>query len=221
LCDLEIAKGINHDFKNKGLYHALHYGLDGGSGKGVATPLWVKWEDETPTPKVGDLESSGTPECLEFDSRDQNTSHWGVLGVIGKVLKCRCQKCPRIGHLDIFSPSYRQKKGRESNWQFDSRPLKFGNRHLSDIRIGSATWRWKALEESYNFGSDLVLIRLGNREIWAPKVLRLQPGQFRDSFGTISRLQLGSPGKKSHLDVASAEWRKEYYMGEGVGFPRI
>jgi hypothetical protein len=50
----------------------------------------VKWEDETPTPKVGDLESSGTPERLEFDSKGQNTSHWGVLGVIGKVLKCRC-----------------------------------------------------------------------------------------------------------------------------------
>jgi len=45
----------------------------------------VKWEDETPTPKVGDWESSGTPECLEFDSIDQNTLHWGVLGVIGKV----------------------------------------------------------------------------------------------------------------------------------------
>jgi hypothetical protein len=41
----------------------------------VATLLWVKWEDETPTPKVGDLESSGTPKCLEFDSRGQSTSH--------------------------------------------------------------------------------------------------------------------------------------------------
>ncbi len=40
-------------------------------GESVATPLWVKWEDETPTPKVGDLESFGTPECLEFDNRDQ------------------------------------------------------------------------------------------------------------------------------------------------------
>jgi hypothetical protein len=27
------------------------------------------------TPKVGDLESSGTPECLEFDSKAQNYSH--------------------------------------------------------------------------------------------------------------------------------------------------
>jgi hypothetical protein len=132
---------------------------------GVATPLWVKWEDETPTPKVGDLESSGTPECLEFDRRGQNALHWGVLDFIGKVLKRRYRKWPRIGHLDICSPSYGQKKGRESNWQFDSRPSKVGNRPLPDIQIGSAIRRWKALEESYNFGSDLVLIRLGSQEI--------------------------------------------------------
>jgi hypothetical protein len=144
----------------------VHKVESGGSHKNcVATPLWVKWEDETPTPKVGDLESSGTPERLKFDSRGQNTSHWGVLGVIGKVLKCRCPKCPRIGHLDIRSLSYGQKKGRESNWQFDSQPLKVGNRPLPNIRIGSATWRWKALEETYNFGLDLVLIRLGSQEI--------------------------------------------------------
>jgi hypothetical protein len=110
--------------------------------------------------------------------------HWGVLEVIGKVLKCKCPKCPRIGHLDICSPSYGQKKGRESNWQFDSRPLKVKNRPLPDVRIRIATWRWKDLEESYNFGLDLVLIRLDSREIWAPKVPGLQPGQFRDNFGT-------------------------------------
>jgi hypothetical protein len=89
--------------------------------------------------KSEDLESSGTPECLEFDSKVQNTSHWHVLGVIGKVLKRRYRKWPCIGHLDICSPSYGQKKGRESNWQFDSRPLKVGNRPLSDLRIESAT----------------------------------------------------------------------------------
>jgi hypothetical protein len=43
----------------------------------------------------------------------------------------------------------------------------------------------------------------------------------RDSFETISGLQLGSPGKKSHLDVVSEMWRREYYMGEGGGFPRV
>jgi len=81
----------------------------------VATPLWPSVGMKPNIPKVGDLESSGTPECLEFNSKAQNTSHWGVLGVIGKVLKCRYRKWPRIGHLDICSPSYGQKKGWESN----------------------------------------------------------------------------------------------------------
>jgi hypothetical protein len=76
--------------------------------------------------KSEDLESSGTPECSELDSKGQNTSHWGVLGVVGKFLKRRYRKCPRIGNSDICSSSYEQKKGRESNWQFDSRPLKSG-----------------------------------------------------------------------------------------------
>jgi hypothetical protein len=142
------------------------------------------------TPKVGDLESSGTPKCLEFDSKAQNTSHWGVPGVIEKVLKRIYWKWPRIGHLDICSPSYGQKKGRESNWQFDSRPLKVGNRPLLKIRFESATRRWKDLDKGYNFGSDLVAIGLCSRALWAPKVSGLQLGQFRDS-------NLGVLGKRT------------------------
>jgi hypothetical protein len=42
--------------------------------------------------------------------------------------------------------------------QFDSRPQKVRNRPDPDVRWGSATWRWKALEESYKIGSDLVPI---------------------------------------------------------------
>jgi len=143
----------------------------------------VKWEDETPTPKVEDLESSGTPECLEFNRKAQNNSHWGVLGVIRKVLKRRYRKWPRIGNLDVYSPSYGRKKGRESNWQFDSRPLKVGNRPLPNLRIESATRRWKDIDEGYNFGLDIIAIRLCSRELWASKVPGLQPGQFRDNFG--------------------------------------
>jgi len=37
-------------------------------------------------------------------------------------------KMLHMNHLDICSTSYGKKKGRESNWQFDSRPLKVGNR---------------------------------------------------------------------------------------------
>jgi hypothetical protein len=93
----------------------------------VATPLWAKCEGEAHTPKSGNLESFGTPEHLELELKGQNTLHWGVLSVIGKVLTCRCLNWPCIGHLDICSPSYGQKKGRELNWQFDSRPLKVRN----------------------------------------------------------------------------------------------
>ncbi len=153
----------------------------------VAPLLWPSVGVKPNTWKSRELESSGTPECSELDSKGQNTWHWGVLGVIGKVLKLNYRKWPRIGHLDICSPSYGQKKGRESNWQFDSRPLKVENRPLPDIRFGSAIRRWKDLDEGYNFVSDLVAIGCGSRELWAPKVPGLQPGQFRDS-------NLGVPG---------------------------
>jgi hypothetical protein len=41
-----------------------------------------------------------------------------------------------MSHLDICSISYGKKKGRESNWQFDSRPLKVGNRPDPDAWRG-------------------------------------------------------------------------------------
>jgi hypothetical protein len=131
--------------------------------------------------KSEDLESSEILECSELDSKARSTSHWGVLGVIGKFLKRRYRKWPRIGHLDIYSPSYGPKKGRESNWQFDSRPQKVGNRPLPDLRIESAIRRWKDLNEGYKFGLDFVAIRPGSRELWPLKVPGLHPRQFRDS----------------------------------------
>jgi len=135
--------------------------------------------------KVGGLKSPETPECSELNSKAQNTLHWGVLGVIGKVLKRRYLKWPRIGHSDIFSPSYGQKKGRESNWQFDSRPPKVGNRPLPNVALKSATRRWKALDESYNIDSRLVSIRVWGKELWPFKVPGVQPGHFRDSISGV------------------------------------
>jgi hypothetical protein len=41
----------------------------------VAPPLWPSVGVNPNIPKVGDLESSGTPECLGFDSKAQNTFH--------------------------------------------------------------------------------------------------------------------------------------------------
>jgi hypothetical protein len=37
----------------------------------------------------------------------------------------------------------------------------------------------------------------------------------------VSRLPLGSPKTKSHSDVGAVRRHKEYYMGEGGGFPQV
>jgi len=80
----------------------------------------------------------------------------------------------QLGHLQpklwAKEGSYGQKKGRESNWQFDSQPLKVKNRPLPDVSLKSATWRWKALDESYNIDSRLVPIRVRGEELWPFKV---------------------------------------------------
>jgi hypothetical protein len=76
--------------RSLGACQCHHKKVDGYKLNHCRNPTLAKCEDETHTPKVGDLESSGTPECLEFDSKGQNTSPWDVLSVIGKVLKCTC-----------------------------------------------------------------------------------------------------------------------------------
>jgi len=160
------------------------------------------------------LKSSGTPKLSELDYRGQKTSSWCVLYIVGKVLKCKCRKWPRMNHSNICSISYGQKKGQESNWQFDSRPLKVGSRPDPGVCRFIATYLWKDLEESYKFALDFIPIRGLSRELWAPKVPGVQSG-------TVSRLLLGSPGTKSHSNASVAEQRREYYMGEGGGFPRV
>ncbi len=50
-------------------------------------------------------------------------------------------------------------------------------------------------------------------------VMALQ--SFGSPTGTISGLHFGSPKNLCHLDVASMASCREYYMGEGGGFPRV
>jgi hypothetical protein len=88
-----------------------------------------------------------------------------------------------MSHLDICSPSYGQKKGRESNWQFDSRPQKVGNRPDPDVRRGSATRCWKALKESYRLVQRSSRSKIGARSCDGPKSRESKSGQFRDNFG--------------------------------------
>jgi len=99
----------------------------------------AKCEKATHTPTSGKMESPGTLENSENNLKGQIFLHWCALYDIEKILKSKCPKWPRMSHLDIRSSSYGQKKGRESNCQFDSQPLKVKNRPLSDVASRSAT----------------------------------------------------------------------------------
>jgi hypothetical protein len=72
-------------------------------------------------------------------------------------------------HLGTLNISYNQKKGRESNCQFDFRPLKVGD------RLGLLAFRWrvtyhrKVIDESYNFALDLTSIRGLQIQLWVSK----------------------------------------------------
>jgi hypothetical protein len=112
----------------------------------------------------------------------------------------------------IWNTSYDQKKGRESNWQFDSRPLKIKNRPDFRACRSCETYHWKDLDEGYNFALDLISIKGMHAKLWRPKVARIPTL-------TISRLPLGSPETKSHLDKGPTERCRVHYKGEGGGFP--
>jgi hypothetical protein len=93
-------------------------------------------------------------------------------------------------------------------------PLKVRNQPDPAMCKLNATHRWKALKESYKFAWDLIPIRGLSKELWTPKVPGVQTG-------TSLGLLFGSFGKKCHLDVGAVRKHKEYYMGEGGGFPRV
>jgi hypothetical protein len=129
-----------------------------------------------------------------------------------KLLERRCLKWAHMTHLDTFNTSYGYKKGRESNWQFDSRPLKVKNRSEFLACKWHAKYCWKDLNEGYNFALDLISIRGLHTKLWAPKVAEVP------TLG-ISRVPFGSPGTKCHLGVGLVARHRVYYKGEGGSFP--
>jgi hypothetical protein len=139
---------------------------------------------------------------------------WGVIYIIEKILKHRCLKWAHMTHLNIWNTSYGQKKGRESNWQFDSQPLKVRNQPNFLVCRWRATYHWKDLEKGYNFASNLISIEGLHAKLWGPKVSRVS------TLG-ISGLPFGGPRAKCHLDVGLVKRHKIYYKGEGGGFPQV
>jgi hypothetical protein len=65
-----------------------------------------------------------------------------------------------------------------------------------------------------NFALDVIAIRVMHVKLWAPKIMGVP-------LVGISKLPLGSPRTKCHLDVVPVESCREYYKGEGGGFPKV
>jgi len=161
------------------------------------------------------MESQWTPETSKSDFRGQKSIASIVLYIIEKILERKCLKWAPISHLDIWNTSYGQKKGRESNCQFDSRPQKVGNWPDLLRYRGHVTYHWKALNKNYNFALDHIAIWGLFAKLWGSKVARVPFGtRFRDSHS-------GIPGEKNHLDVRSMVSHRVYYEGEGGGFPQV
>ncbi len=83
-----------------------------------------------------ELESRWIPKFSASNYRGQNSMDWGFPYIIEKLLERRYLKWDCMTHLETSNTSYSQKKGRESNWQFDSRPLKVENHpHFPRVQV--------------------------------------------------------------------------------------
>jgi hypothetical protein len=133
------------------------------------------WGNEPSHSQVNSQHGSWNPKwTLEYSKRNykgQNPSSQRVLYTIGNLLKWRCLKWACITHLDIWNIRYGQKKGRESNWQFDSWPLKVRNLLNFVAFKWCATYHWKAFDEGYNFSLDLIMIGGLHAKLCALKVM--------------------------------------------------
>jgi hypothetical protein len=137
---------------------------------------------------------------------------WEVFYIIGKLLKRRCLKWACMTHLDIWNISYGQKKGWKSNWQFDFWPLKVENQPDLLACRWHATHCWKGRRRLQLCFRPHLNLRFAC-EVMVPKIARV-------AILAISRLPLGSPGKKGHLDVGLMERYKVYYKGKVVTSPK-
>jgi hypothetical protein len=120
-----------------------------------------------------------------------------------------------------------------SHWQFGHLQPKLWAKEGPGVKLAvwlpttksrESTSSWRRLEEC-----DMALER-SRRELQHWFRTRPDPSLGRGAMavqssrspaGTLLGLHFGSPNKMCHSDVASATSRREYYMGEGGGFPRV
>jgi hypothetical protein len=142
------------------------------------------WGNEPSHSQVNSHVGSWSPkwilESSEHNCRGQNPSTWRILYIIQKLLKCKCLKWAHITHLDIWSTSYDQEKGQESNGT-DLISSRAGNvRHI----VGELSTRVTTLLETS------LQLEVCTRSYVPPKLRESQLWEFQDSH-------LGVPKQKA------------------------
>jgi hypothetical protein len=130
------------------------------------------------------------------------------------IFKLRCLKWFHMIHLSIYNTSYGRKKGQKSKCQFDSWLIKINSFSELHVFRWHATYSWKTLNKGYNFSSYLASIRGLRKRLWASKMARVP-------ILGISELLTWESWGKWCLNVAFVVNHKEYYKGEGGGFPKF
>jgi len=130
------------------------------------------------------MESWWTPETSESDLKGQNLMACGVLYNIGKLLERRCQKglALLIWTSETQVMAKRRVESQIGNEKVKNRPDLLSCRQR-------ATYRWKALNESYNFALERTSIRGLLAKLWGSKFAGVP-------IGANSGLPCGSPGRE-------------------------
>jgi hypothetical protein len=162
--------------------------------------------------RFGNWSPNGLPNFQRVIARVK--THWieKFFLSLENLLERRCPKWACMTHLSNWNISYAQKKGRESNYQFDSRPLKVRNRPNLLTCRWCATYRWKALDEGYNFSSNLISIGGLRTKLWASNIVGAP-------ILEILGFPLRNPKTKWHLKADPMAKHIIYYKGEGGVFP--
>jgi hypothetical protein len=173
-----VCEGASQEWVPIITFHALG---NVGEHEGV-NPHIPKW-----TPILG-VKVSMDSRIFKGRLQGSNSLDWKVLYIIENLLERRCIKWVRMIHLDTWNISYGQKKGQESNYQFDSRPLKVKNR--PDLFACISLKNFRRVLHLFFQTSSLSEVCKKSYGPWKSR---------ESQFQKIWDSQLGSPGTKWHL----------------------
>ncbi len=108
-------------------------------------------------------------KCSKSWLKRKKNTKLGPQNTIGKVLKCRCLKCPFIVPLNIKNMSYDQKKDRGSNWEFDFWPQIPWEHRSNYFWLRCAIYHWKDPFNSYKIFSLPHPSKFVLKKIWCSK----------------------------------------------------